>query len=88
MRPERVVVEDNCRRCHGKGDIPVHDDRLIPVMRCPTCDGRGYHRTSISLEDFAKLFTWGQAYDEAAMRREKAPDNEIRVRPMPQGGEE
>lgn len=34
----------------------------------------------ISLEDFAKLFTYGETFSLAAMRHEEPPDYEIRVR--------
>ena len=33
----------------------------------------------ITLEEFAKLFTYGLTYSMAAMRGEEAPINEIRV---------
>lgn len=34
----------------------------------------------ITLEEFAKLFTYGESYDKAAVRGESEPNYEIRVR--------
>lgn len=65
----------------------VGDNYGYPEMlKCRACDGTKLGMAFVTLEDFAKLFTYGVTYDAAAMRRERAPDNEIRVRPVANEG--
>jgi hypothetical protein len=61
-----VVVVTTCSTCGGES--------------CADCKGTGREERSISLEEFAKLFTYGQTYNERAMQGLEAPDNTIRAR--------
>ena len=78
----------NCDRCGGTGLARcgfVHGPKG-PI--CPDCNGAKLTHEAMPIEEFAKLFTYGQTYAGSCM--EVAPDNEIRVRsteaPTPEKG--
>lgn len=87
-----MVVEDiDCQACKGIGYEPGHEFKGlgIPYRHCPTCQGQQVRHRLMSLEDFAKLFTYGQTYRSLGSNL-SPPDNEIRVRApsySPSGGE-
>lgn len=47
-------------------------------------DGYHHHEKELTLEEFARLFTYGLTYTT----RNEAPDPEIRVRPQPSDPQE
>lgn len=85
-RPTHVMVASpmQCDVCKGTGKHPpgyLCGKTLINrrgEQLCPECGGATLQQHWITLEEFAKLFTYGETYDS----------HEIRVRePVPQGGD-
>lgn len=68
IRPTHVMVCEptNCLRCNGTG-LVRHAFKVGPNGPiCPDCDGRKFHQVAMPIEDFAKLFTYGQAQHKDA----------------------
>lgn len=80
----KVIVEDKCQNCQGTGYV---ESLRSGLSSCVVCHGRKVANRAISLEDFAKLFTWTKVYDDDAMRGRTAPDYAIVVR-TPNGSED
>jgi hypothetical protein len=80
-RPTHVIVQApiNCIICEGKGVVP-HGFDVCAV--CPRCKGERVRQYAMPLEEFAKLFTYGQSYQHHPQHGlAEAPINEIRVKP-------
>ncbi len=79
----RVVVEDTCHGCKGLCYIGRDGRPAVDgPIRCSICNGSGISYQPISLEDFAKLFAWGQ--EMGSNEHGTTIRNVLRV--VPQGG--
>jgi len=60
----KVLIEDACERCKSAGVVPGLAQRAV---LCPDCQGHKVVTRRLSLEEFAKLFTWGKTlYTDSA----------------------
>lgn len=73
---DRLVVAVNvtvrCPECKGTGDART----ASRPYRCMTCKGEGHQNVNMPIENFARLFTWGQTYSSDGTR---GPRHDIRV---------
>jgi hypothetical protein len=86
-RPTHVIVGSpvDCKACGGTGESKApgfeHFVRIDGTMYrpCPECRGATFRQYAMTLEEFAKLFTYGEAINFLALDEEPR-EREIRVR--------
>lgn len=69
-----VMVGVRCQHCEGKTSRPYGRETLP----CLACQARGFVERAITLEEFAKLFTWGSPARHAlgvALLREEGKES-------------
>jgi len=87
MRPTHVMVASpvDCKKCGGTGEVKygfsvsVRPDGTRYCV-CPDCRGSKFTQYAMPLEEFAKLFTYGQTIDFVSLDENPTRRNEIRVR--------
>lgn len=84
MNPTHVMVMApyTCEICKGSGNVKENTPFGVIEGECWSCRGRTCRETWITLEDFAKLFSWGTAHGE----NEHGPTMKNVLRVVPQGG--
>ncbi len=88
MRPTHVMVgyPIDCKTCGGTG-IVKHAFKIGPKGPvCPGCDGAKLRHEAMPIEDFARMFTYGETH--GYNRHGPTVENEVRVRDSEQGGGE
>lgn len=77
-RPTHVYVGRPivCTTCAGTGIVPLGFVHGPNGPICPDCRGAKLTYETMTLEEFAAMFTYGQTYRHPY----QAPDHEIRVR--------